>query len=481
MNTFKKRMANTNVTSIYPSILNSADYIEEFKEEKHGYAIKYVPNLGDSKIKLCFGKIEFEQQNFFGLDVEITNVKYNQSITYDLNTKTFEGLNILDEVCQFITKENHKDVIEFIMEVMKNENVWVYSLFTKETSDLKYIHSYDVSNQIVNLLKHIDKLGLFEKVAKVNGNKFIFENLKDKNFNLNQSKKFKNIVGVSIEGTTYLKKKKIEEMLPQFQTIFASNGSEDGKDLANDGKEFVDYLTACDKIFKPSKYELTSFIKSFAEIIDYGYRTRNVLNHLVRENYFFENLGLPTNLSLELRDTIIMAQTNGLPIDKLPKNITKYHAILAANCDITKNPRTEEFKEATSMYNRLEAESDNYIVRVPRDEKDLLEEGNLLHHCVASYRDKIIDDKAIVMFLRKKDDPDSPYVTIELDEDLNFLQIKEIYDADVTDKDVLSYLTKWINSKRYLIDGGKSIFKKPENKMTKKAQKEAAAAEQASL
>ena len=368
-------------------------------------------------------------------------------------------------------KQNTYEVLDFCMHVIQNENLWVYNLFTKETAESQKAITWGApTTQVAVILKHIDKVDLFEKVAKINGAKLIFENLKDENFELKNAKKLKKSIGVSQEATLFLKREKMEELLPQMQIIFSSG--------ENDGKLFIEYLRAIKKLSKFDKYHLHSFIKDFATIVNEGYRTRKVLNYLVKENYYFGSLSIPAFFTAELKDSIVMAKQNGLKMDKFPTNIVKYHSILSANCNIMNNSRAEEFETATSMYNRLEDNNDKtYVITVPKNEQELLEEGNLLHHCVASYRDKIIDDKAIVLFVRKKDDPDSPFVTVEIDDDLNFIQIKEKFDADVTDPDVLDYLKKWRLSKRYLVEGGKSIFKAPNTGMTKKAQKEALKAE----
>ena len=111
-------------------------------------------------------------------------------------------------------------------------------------------------------------------------------------------------------------------------------------------------------------------------------------------------------------------------------------------------------------------EKEGYIIRPPKSEKELVDEGNLLHHCVASYRDKIIDEHAIVLFCRKVDEPSTPLYTIELDYqpgDTNFtiVQFKKIYDADVTEPELLKMLNDYLDSRRYIIAGGKNLFRKP--------------------
>ena len=63
---------------------------------------------------------------------------------------------------------------------------------------------------------------------------------------------------------------------------------------------------------------------------------------------------------------------------------------------------------------KLRYDLGEFILRHPRDVKELEQEGRELHHCVANYLDRIVAKETDVMFLRKKSEPDKPFFTVEL-------------------------------------------------------------------
>lgn len=40
-----------------------------------------------------------------------------------------------------------------------------------------------------------------------------------------------------------------------------------------------------------------------------------------------------------------------------------------------------------------------------------------MHHCVATYVDRVAEKKTVILFLRRRSDPETPFYTIEIDAD----------------------------------------------------------------
>ena len=55
----------------------------------------------------------------------------------------------------------------------------------------------------------------------------------------------------------------------------------------------------------------------------------------------------------------------------------------------------------------------NYFLKIPNDWKEIRKEGDLLGHCVGSYISNIAEGKSQIYFLRKKEEPDKPFYTME--------------------------------------------------------------------
>lgn len=223
------------------------------------------------------------------------------------------------------------------------------------------------------------------------------------------------------------------------------------KDDDTVAEKLMGYLKAVKKIYNCSPRLITVYLGLVLKIKDdFNFQVMKIVEYLASQNFYYpcSDSKLPTSEAQELIDTLKMMKQCGLS-PELPSNLVKTHRFLSANSQILLKPRKEEFANAVAKYSALACQSDNFVVKIPESEQELFNEGQALHHCVASYRDSIIDDGAIVLFVRKKDCPDEPFITIEVDKDLNLFQVKENFDTDVLDKNVFKFLKTWQDSKKY--------------------------------
>ena len=66
-------------------------------------------------------------------------------------------------------------------------------------------------------------------------------------------------------------------------------------------------------------------------------------------------------------------------------------------------------------YNKLFGyQTDKFIITPPTRHKDVKWEGRLLKHCVATYAQRIAKEETIILFIRRKEQPDEPYFTLNL-------------------------------------------------------------------
>lgn len=66
----------------------------------------------------------------------------------------------------------------------------------------------------------------------------------------------------------------------------------------------------------------------------------------------------------------------------------------------------------------------DYVIVQPADVADIIREGRLQGHCVGGYAGRHCDGKLTIMFLRKKSDPDKPFYTMEISNDLKIVQCR---------------------------------------------------------
>ena len=66
---------------------------------------------------------------------------------------------------------------------------------------------------------------------------------------------------------------------------------------------------------------------------------------------------------------------------------------------------------------------DDFTIRLPNKLSEIVNEGSMLHHCVAGYTDRHAEGRTTIMFLRKNNDPTTSFYTIEINNDNTIQQI----------------------------------------------------------
>ena len=88
-------------------------------------------------------------------------------------------------------------------------------------------------------------------------------------------------------------------------------------------------------------------------------------------------------------------------------------------------------------------------------------EGKILHHCVGgdNYLQKHNDGKSYILFLRRKDNPEQQYITVEI-QDLRIIQWYGAYDKKPEKQKIDKWLDDWvkaIRTKNLVADVSKAI------------------------
>lgn len=100
-----------------------------------------------------------------------------------------------------------------------------------------------------------------------------------------------------------------------------------------------------------------------------------------------------------------------------PRDLKKAHDDVTAIHRVVKDEREREafakLVERLKTYRWTPKDSD-YLITTPESADDLYNEGKVLDHCVHSYIGRIVRGESVIAFLRKKSDPATPYVTVEI-------------------------------------------------------------------
>jgi hypothetical protein len=111
--------------------------------------------------------------------------------------------------------------------------------------------------------------------------------------------------------------------------------------------------------------------------------------------------------------------------------------------------KIEQWNERASFWKKWEFEDGDYIVVAPTNPSELGVEGINLHHCVKSYVDRVANGVTNIMFIRKREEPDIPFFTVEVSNDNSIEQIHGFANRNMdTEPDMIPFVTKWASQKK---------------------------------
>ena len=182
--------------------------------------------------------------------------------------------------------------------------------------------------------------------------------------------------------------------------------------------------------------------------------------------YYFKRLetesGLPAEKALTIwRDYLSMAKKLGKNLEDSivyrPRELERRHdeAVVALQ-EIDTKQKAEELrkkfpnlekvcKEITPIYQLLKDEK--YAVLVPQKIEDIIKEGKALHHCVGTqecYFDRISRKTSYIVFLRRQEEPEKEFYTMEIEPNGNIVQKSKEYNRTGEDyREAETFLKKW--------------------------------------
>ena len=169
-------------------------------------------------------------------------------------------------------------------------------------------------------------------------------------------------------------------------------------------------------------------------------------------------------------DYLDMAQKAGmnLAIESVlyPLDLKRRHDDLVAErarlarLDHLKDVRRQIEEEAADLESRFSIEQimqkikktyqydgEKYLIRVPDGAKSILEESRYLDHCIqrgTRYFERIATRESYILFLRKKDDPNTPWYTLEVEPGGTISQKRSYNNEQYADlEDAKLFLAEW--------------------------------------
>lgn len=205
-------------------------------------------------------------------------------------------------------------------------------------------------------------------------------------------------------------------------------------------KRLIDHLIQCSTIHQFVKYY--NYLKK-SQYFTLG----NGVRHYYGSNpqiYFlgdyFDYIDFAKLLEMNLRDLNVL----------YPRDFKKAHDSLS---DIV---NSKEFK--ASELPQIARQYENYnqmfgyaykglLIVPPKRHNDIKKEGETLKHCVATYAKRVATGETIILFVRKADEPDKPYFTLNIEpETYDFVQCRGLRNCHYPNE-VKTLLARWYQEK----------------------------------
>ncbi len=104
--------------------------------------------------------------------------------------------------------------------------------------------------------------------------------------------------------------------------------------------------------------------------------------------------------------------------------------------------KNERFKKIVQKLEKLTYQNGEFLIRPLRSHEEFYEEGKNNINCVASYFERASEGKTSIFVIRKLDDPDKSFVTVEF-KDKKIIQIRGQKNSGVSE-DVQKFADEWL-------------------------------------
>lgn len=157
---------------------------------------------------------------------------------------------------------------------------------------------------------------------------------------------------------------------------------------------------------------------------------------------------------------------------RYPKDLTAAHrkASIALE-ELREKQREEKEKENVLKFQQRVQDAfpkdyswtgDGLMIRPALSPEELRKEGNAMHHCVGGYDTRVVSGECFIIFIRKQDEPDKSFVTMECTPEFEMIQIRARANRNPA-PEVRATAEEWLNE-----------YKKNQKKLLKENGKETA-------
>lgn len=144
----------------------------------------------------------------------------------------------------------------------------------------------------------------------------------------------------------------------------------------------------------------------------------------VREHDWADYIGDCERAGLDLRRKKVL----------LPDNFHETHQQLAAEIEEKENAEKNERLRRIAETYALQVGHGTLTLDIAGSQQQLNRESAVLGHCVKSYGDRVAAGETLIFFIRKKQEPDKPFYTLEIQPDGTYVQCRGKNNCGMTEE-----------------------------------------------
>jgi len=405
---------------------------------------EYMVEETSDAIKLLSRDVKCVFEEEYGMEYPVFSYgTTNLVLAFDKSSQHIDGEyeSIIEQLCYV------EEFGEFLNRVAYHINKYMYVIYCTEMKCHSYYGWSMNRHTALNTIKFINDgvFGQLESLIKNLGLEFFTSNISREDFTLNNAKKLHRVVELPKQAIDFLKDKEFADLLSQFRILAA--------DDPNEVITLVDWYNKYKKYqnLKKGLQEFKSYVNLLVDIKkkDDRITLNRLIPYLAAQRFYYcwpveDKFELPYSEARLYRDYQNLGGG-----ETYPSCLEAAHNILERNKSITNNKELcDKFAEVVKPLKALEWVHDGYTIVAPVKAQDFVDEGEALHHCLATYVELVANGSEKVMFLRDEKTPEQSLVTFAFDDNFNIVEAKEAYNVDVEEPKILKVLQDWKKKQR---------------------------------